>query len=162
MPSKNISISSLILCALVAAIAGVALASGIHSADHSHGDSAIGMPGAISRVNRTVPLVMNDEMRFIPAHIIVKQGETVRFRLKNTGKMDHEFVLGTEEELIKHKQLMEELPEMEHEDPNMITVAPGETGAIVWHFTRKGKVNFACLLPGHFDAGMRGSIKVLP
>lgn len=161
MPSKNILISSLILCALVA-IAGVASASGSHSTDHSHGDAAIGMPGAISRVNRTVPIVMNDEMRFIPDHITVKQGETVRFTLKNTGTMDHEFVLGTEQELTRHKELMKKFPEMEHDDPNMITVAPGKTDVIVWHFTRKGNVDFACLLPGHFDDGMKGSIKVLP
>lgn len=101
-------------------------------------------------------------MLFIPANITVKEGEIIRFKLKNSGKLDHEFVLGTEQELKKHNDLMEKFPEMKHDDPTMITVAPGETGEIIWHFTRKGSVSFACLVPGHFDHGMKGNIKVLP
>jgi uncharacterized cupredoxin-like copper-binding protein len=155
------SILSFILCSLVS-IAGVALASGTHSTGNGHGDETIGKPGTASQVTRTVNIDMNDAMRFVPANITVKKGETIRFKLKNSGKMDHEFVLGTEQELKKHNELMEKFPEMEHDDPNMITVAPGETGGIIWHFTKKGKVNFACLIPGHFDDGMKGNVKVLP
>lgn len=148
-------------CGLMA-LTGVALANGSQSEDHSHDNGTLGVPGVVSRVDRTVNVEMNDAMLFIPARITVKQDETVRFRLKNTGKMDHEFVLGTEQELKKHNELMEQFPEMEHDDPNMITVAPGKTGELIWHFTKKGIVGFACLLPGHFDAGMKGTIKVSP
>lgn len=152
---------SLMFCGLMA-IAGVALASDSQSEDHGHGNGTIGVPGVASRVDRTVNVEMNDAMLFIPARITVKQGETVRFRLKNAGKMEHEFVLGTEQELKKHNELMERFPEMEHDDPNMIIVASGEIGELIWHFTEKGVVGFACLLPGHFDAGMKGTIKVFP
>lgn len=155
------SIPSYIFCSLVS-MAGVALASGTHSTGNGHDDETIGKPGAASQVNRTVKIDMNDAMRFIPANITVKKGETIRFKLKNLGRMDHEFVLGTERELKEHNDLMEKFPEMEHDDPNMITVAPGETGEIVWHYNKKGKVNFACLIPGHFNEGMKGKVKVLP
>lgn len=158
MPSKYIL--SLVFCSLVS-MAGVAHACDTHSTGESHNNETIGMPGVASQVNRTVQIDMNDEMRFIPTHLTVKQGETVRFKLKNSGKMDHEFVLGTEQELEKHNELMEKFPGMEHDDPNMITVAPGKTGEIIWHFTKNGKVSFACLIPGHFDAGMTGNIEVL-
>lgn len=159
MTSKYIV--SLVFCSLVS-MAGGAHACDTHSTGDSHNNETIGMPGVASQVNRTVQIDMNDEMRFVPANLTVKQGETVRFKVKNSGKMDHEFVLGTEQELKKHNELMEKFPGMEHDDPNMITVAPGKTGEIFWHFTKKGKVNFVCLIPGHFDAGMTGNIEVLP
>jgi len=76
--------------------------------------------------------------------------------------MEHEFVLGTEEALKKHYELMEKFPEMEHADANMIRVDPGKTGEVLWRFTKTGEVGFACLLSGHFDAGMKGAIKVFP
>jgi uncharacterized cupredoxin-like copper-binding protein len=150
----------LLLLYNLASLTGVALAGDNHSAGHDHLEDSIGRPGAAAQVKRTVNIEMNDAMRFIPASITVKKGEIIRFRLKNSGEMDHEFVLGTEEELKNHQELMEKHPEMEHDDPNMITVAPGEAGEIIWHFTRNGIVGFACLLPGHFDAGMKGNIKV--
>ena len=153
------SILLLLLYNLVS-LAGTALAGGNHSVGHDHVDGTIGRPGAAAQVNRTVNIEMNDAMRYIPASITVKQGEIIRFRLKNSGETDHEFVLGTEQEFKKHHELMEKLPEMEHDEPNMITVAPGESGEIIWHFTRNGIVGFACLLPGHFDAGMKGNITV--
>lgn len=152
---------SLIFCTLVT-ISGEAFASGTHSTGHGHDNETIGIPGKDSQVNRTVNIEMNDNMRFNPDNITVKQGETVRFKLKNTGNIDHEFVLGTEQDLKNHNELMERFPEMEHDEPNMITVAPGKTGEVVWQFTRNGKVNFACLIHGHFDAGMQGAINVFP
>ena len=90
----------------------------------------------------------------------VRQGETVRFVVKNSGKVKHEMVLGTEKELKEHYELMKKNPEMEHDEPNMVTLAPGKTGEIVWQFTRAGKVDFACLQPGHYDAGMKGAVSV--
>lgn len=141
-------------------MAGVALASDTHSTGHSHDDTTIGKPGEVSQVNQTVDIEMNDSMRFIPDQLTVKQGETIRFQVKNIGQKKHEFVLGTQKELEEHNKLMQKFPGMEHDDANMISVAPGQTGEVIWHFTKTGKVNFACLLPGHFDAGMKGEIRV--
>lgn len=103
---------------------------------------------------------MTDAMRFNPANIAVKQGETIRFVVKNSGQVKHEFVLGTDKELKEHYELMKKFPEMEHSDPSMVTVAPGRTGEVIWQFTRSGTVAFACLQPGHYDAGMKGAVSV--
>ena len=126
---------------------------------HAHAD-AIGVPGKAAKVNRTVNVDMTDAMRFKPASIAVKQGETVRFVVKNSGRLKHEFVLGTEAELKEHYELMKKFPEMEHSDPNQVTVAPGKTGEVIWQFTKAGKIDFACLQPGHYDAGMKGFVNV--
>lgn len=109
---------------------------------------------------RTINVDMTDGMRFTPADIKVKQGETVRFVVKNSGQLKHELVLGTEKELKEHYEAMKKNPEMEHADPNMVTLAAGKSGEIVWQFTKAGKVDFACLQPGHYDAGMKGAVTV--
>lgn len=128
---------------------------------HEHHDSdAIGVAGEAAKASRTVTVDMSDKMRFTPATLAVRQGETVRFVVKNSGALKHEFVLGTEKELKAHSELMKKFPEMEHSDPNMVTVAPGKTGEVVWKFTNPGKVDFACLQPGHYDAGMKGAVTV--
>ena len=99
-------------------------------------------------------------MRFNPSSIEARQGETVRFVVKNSGQLKHELVLGTATELAEHAEVMKKFPEMEHADANMVTVAPGKTGEVIWRFTKAGKVDFACLQPGHFDAGMKGAVAV--
>ncbi|MDO8777191.1 MAG: cupredoxin family protein [Burkholderiaceae bacterium] len=139
-------------------LAMTAMASGKHAGGHD--DEAIGKPGVASKVTRTVNVDMKDDMRFHSSNFNVKQGETVRFVAKNSGRVKHEMVLGTETELKEHYEVMKKNPEMEHADDNMVTVAPGKTGEIIWQFTKAGKVDFACLQPGHFDAGMKGLIKV--
>ena len=105
---------------------------------------------------------MRDNMRFVPSKLSVKQGETVRIVVKNTGQLTHEIVLGSEKDLKAHAELMKKFPEMEHAEPNMLTLAPGKTGELVWKFSRAGVVNFACLQPGHFEAGMKGQVRVSP
>lgn len=138
-----------------------ALASGMHEGGHGHEETtAYGEPGDAARVTRTVTIEATDNMRYRPDAIAVKRGETVRFVVKNTGKLSHEFVLGDEESLKEHAELMRKYPDMEHADPNMAKVGPGETGTLVWKFTHGGKVQFACLLPGHYEAGMVGNIQV--
>ena len=132
-----------------------------HAHEHGHGDAdAIGTAGKAAKVTRTVTVDMTDAMRFTPTSISAKQGETIRFTVKNSGKVKHEFVLGTEKELKEHYELMKKFPEMEHSDPQMVTVAPGKTGEVIWQFTKAGKIDFACLQPGHYDAGMKGAVKV--
>lgn len=135
-----------------------AMAAGDHAAGHD--TDAIGQPGVAAKVTRTLHIDMTDAMRFSTANITARQGETIRFVLRNTGKLKHEMVLGTEKALKAHYEAMKKFPEMEHDDANMASVAPGKTGEIIWQFTRAGKVDFACLQPGHYDAGMKGLVTV--
>ena len=129
------------------------------NADEGHA-SPLGQPGNPAKVTRTVDIVMSDAMRYTPSSIKVKRGETIRFRVKNTGQIKHEMVLGSLAELKEHAKTMTKFPEMEHDDPNAISVEPGKTGELVWRFTKAGKFDFACLVPGHFEAGMQGKIAV--
>ena len=103
---------------------------------------------------------MTDDMRFTPNHFSVKQGETVRLRVENKGQIMHEVVLGTTESLQEHADLMLKFPEMEHDEPYMAHVAPAKREDLVWTFNRAGTFDFACLIAGHFQAGMRGTFTV--
>ena len=150
---------------LVIAIPGLflalsAMANGNHAGGHGSVEE-IGKPGLAAQVTRTVNVDMTDDMRFHTSKIAVKQGETIRFVAKNSGQIKHEMVLGTAKELKDHYEVMKKNPEMEHADENMVTVAPGQSGEIIWQFTKPGKVEFACLQPGHYDAGMKGSVNVI-
>ena len=147
------------LAAMTASAAAGAWATGNHAGGHEAGE-AIGKPSVAAKATRTVQVDMADSMRFTPANISVKQGETVRFVIKNSGQVKHELVLGTEKGLKEHYEVMKKNPEMEHDDPNMVALAPGKSGEVVWQFTKAGKVDFACLQPGHYDAGMKGAVNV--
>ena len=131
--------------------------SGASKAAHA---SAVGQPGKAADVSRTIEVDMTDAMRFNPADIDVKRGETVKFIVKNSGKLTHEIVLGSIKELKEHAEMMRKMPQMAHVDENMVSLAPGKTGEMIWHFTQAGKFDFACLQPGHFEAGMKGKVAV--
>ena len=150
--------------ATLMSMAAFAHASGNHAGGHDHAQghdsSAIGEPGDAARVTRTVRVDMADTMRFTPAQITVQRGETVRFEVVNGGRVRHEMTLGTPADLLAHAEQMRKHPEMEHADDNAVTVDPGQRGEIIWHFTQAGTVDFACLQPGHFEAGMRGAVQV--
>jgi uncharacterized cupredoxin-like copper-binding protein len=120
-----------------------------------------GIGGHSNAVKRTVEIRMADNMRFTPDLVEVKQGETIRFVHVNGGKVMHEFVLGTRKDLDEHAALMKRFPSMKHDEPYMAHVGPGKNGEIVWNFNKVGEFDFACLLPGHYDAGMIGKIKVV-
>lgn len=122
---------------------------------------AWGIAGDARAATRTIEIRMNDNMRFTPDHIEVRQGETVRLLHFNKGQVMHEFVLGTKAELDEHAILMKKFPTMEHDEPYMAHVPPGKQGEIVWSFNRPGEFDFACLIPGHYEAGMIGTIKVV-
>jgi len=94
------------------------------------------------------------------ACVCVRRGETVRFVVKNRGKLLHEMVLGTRQDLEAHAALMKKFPGMEHDEPNMLHVAPGKTGELGWQFTNAGEFHYGCLVPGHFESGMVGKIVV--
>jgi uncharacterized cupredoxin-like copper-binding protein len=120
-----------------------------------------GIAGDSAAVSRTVGVRMLDTMRFLPDEIEVRLGETVRFVVSNEGRMMHEFVIGTQAENKAHAELMLKYPNMEHEAAYMAHVAPGRDGEVVWHFNRPGEFEFACLIAGHYQAGMIGIIRVV-
>ena len=119
-----------------------------------------GIAGDARAARRSIEVGMGDDMRFTPARIEVRQGETVRFVIRNRGQAMHEFVLGTKQELDAHAALMMKFPGMEHDEPYMAHVAPGRTGEIVWTFNRAGEFDFACLIAGHYQSGMVGKVVV--
>ncbi len=119
-----------------------------------------GQEGDAKRVSRTINIRMSDKMRFTPDTIDVKQGETIRFIVRNGGKVLHEMVIGTEKELAAHAEMMKKHPNMEHDEPFMAHVGPTKKADMVWKFSEPGTFTFACLIPGHFEAGMKGTIRV--
>lgn len=158
------SIKTLVLASTLA-FSGLALAHG--DEDHSASSGPVrkeqkdwGIAGDASAARRTLEFKMNDSMRFTPNRIQVRQGETVKLAIQNEGKVMHEFVIGTKKELDDHAALMMKFPGMEHSEPYMAHVAPGKTGEIVWTFNRAGEFDFACLIAGHYQAGMVGKVKV--
>jgi uncharacterized cupredoxin-like copper-binding protein len=124
-------------------------------------EKPFGKAGDPQKVTRTITFHMTDKMRFDPSQITVKQGETVRFVARNNGKIMHEMVIGTMKDLKEHAEQMKKFPGMEHDEPYMAHVAPGKSEEIIWQFTKAGEFDFACLIAGHFDAGMVGKIKVV-
>jgi uncharacterized cupredoxin-like copper-binding protein len=119
-----------------------------------------GIAGDAKAAKRTIEVAMGDDMRFRPDRIELRQGETVRFVVRNTGKVMHEFVIGDRKELDEHAALMVKFHDMEHDEPYMAHVGPGKSGEIVWTFNRAGDFDFACLIAGHYSAGMVGKIVV--
>ena len=145
----------------------IAFAGGSHDGGHGdddHHELAAGKPGDASKVTRTVNVKMYEtddgEMLFEPASLKVEHGETIRFAIVNAGENEHEFVLDSYEKNQEHKALMAKFPEMEHDDPNSVRLEEGEKGEIVWEFSNHGEFEFACLIPGHYEAGMKGVLKV--
>jgi uncharacterized cupredoxin-like copper-binding protein len=159
------SIRNTVVLAALAIVSANALAHG--DAQHEKKSRPIsteqkpfGREGDPKQVTRTIEIDMSDKMRFAPAQLTIRQGETVRFRVKNSGKVLHEMVLGTMQELKEHAELMKKHPGMEHEEPYMTHVAAGKRETMVWHFNQPGEFYYGCLIPGHFEAGMIGKIIV--
>jgi uncharacterized cupredoxin-like copper-binding protein len=167
MPSPVLS-RRLALAAL--SFAGVPLAAradtahGAHAKGHGAQPKKTQMPwgivGDAKAATRTVVLRMTDDMRFTPDKLAISQGETIRIVLHNHGKLQHELVLGTRRTLDAHAAMMVKSPGMAHAEPYMAHVSPGKSGEIVWHFNRPGSFEFACLIAGHYQAGMVGKIDV--
>jgi uncharacterized cupredoxin-like copper-binding protein len=144
-------------------------------------ETPFGRAGDPKKAKRTIRVAMADSMQFAVASapeqrttdvragnaphamsgdIVVRRGETVRFIVRNDGKLMHEMVIGTMKDLKDHAELMRKHPGMEHDEPYMAHVAPGKQGEIVWQFTRAGEFHYACLVPGHMEAGMISKITV--
>lgn len=153
----------LVSVALTMGVSNVALAHGERKSSNApvlKEQTDWGIAGDVKSANRTVEVSMGDDMRFSPGRLSVKQGETIRFVVRNSGALLHEFVIGTPAENAKHAELMLKFPGMEHDEPYMAHVNPGQTGEIVWTFNRAGTFEFGCLIAGHFQAGMVGTITV--
>jgi uncharacterized cupredoxin-like copper-binding protein len=130
---------------------------------HSHASFSAGEPGNPKRPARVVQVTMREsdgKMMFVPERVEIKRGEQIKFILRNNGELDHEFVLATTEENIQHAEEMKKNPEMEHDDPNSKRVAPTKSAEIIWRFTKAGQFEYGCLIPGHREAGMTGTIIV--
>jgi len=145
---------------LAACVVGVAAAT---TGAAAHEASAAGTPGDPRLSARTVDVVMSDGadgMRFSPDRIEARQGEQIRFVIRNDGSLAHEFFLGGADEIKRHAAMMDAMPDMKHDEPNAATLGPGATTTLLWRFPRKGEFAFACLIPGHFKAGMHGTVAV--
>ncbi|HET9618096.1 MAG TPA: cupredoxin family protein [Pseudolabrys sp.] len=149
---------------LISAFAAAALLATIGLAAAHEGEHfSAGVPGNAKKPARTVTVVMSDDegaMKFTPDRLEVKKGEQVRFVIQNKGALKHEFMLASVKDNDKHAEMMKKFPDMEHDDPNAKSVDPGKTAEMVWRFTKTGTFEFACLIPGHREAGMHGSVTV--
>jgi uncharacterized cupredoxin-like copper-binding protein len=166
-PTRRHHLQQLLCATAVLALPLMARAHGDMHKDHHPASGPVlkeqkpwGIAGEAKDVQRTITIRMNDDMRFAPKHLDVKLGQTLRLRAENKGQVMHEIVIGTPQELQAHAEMMKKHPNMEHDEPYMAHVSPGQTSDIVWTFNREGDFEFACLLPGHFEAGMRGTIRV--
>lgn len=151
---KNIKALGITLIAL-SALASLASA---HE-QHAHKGYAAGEPGDARKASRTIEVEMT-EMAFTPSRIEVNRGEQIKFVIRNVDKEDHEFLIATTEENLKHAEVMKKHPRMEHDDPNGVRLGPKKSAEILWKFTRAGTFEFACLIPDHRDYGMTGRIVV--
>jgi uncharacterized cupredoxin-like copper-binding protein len=133
------------------------------AAHEGHEHFSAGEPGDPKKPSRTVKVTMLEQgkqMLFEPAVVEVRLGEQIRFVIYNEGTWNHEFVLATEPANRKHAELMKKFPDMEHNDPNAARLSPFSSGEILWKFTRRGEFEYACLIPGHLEAGMHGEVIV--
>lgn len=159
--------SRLISATAVAALLALPWAALAHDAtDHakrlsiSTEELPFGVEGDPRKASRTITLTTDDTMRYSQPQIRVAQGETITFAVTNKGKLLHELVLGTEDGLRRHAEAMRTNPGMQHDEPYMTHVKPGATERITWKFTKPGTFLYACLVAGHFEAGMKGTIVV--
>jgi len=126
---------------------------------HGHETYSAGEPGNPKKPSRTIEVTMS-EMEFTPSRIEVKRGEQIRFIVRNAGTEDHEFLLASTEDNLKHAEAMKKNPKMEHDDPNGVRLAPKKSAEILWKFTKAGTFEYSCLIPDHRDYGMTGRITV--
>ena len=140
------------------AISALQLPAGAHD-KHARETYAAGEPGNPKARSRTIQVEMS-EMEYTPSRIEVKRGEQIRFVIRNVGKEDHEFLLATTAENLKHAEEMKKHPHMEHDDPNGVRLKPQQSAEIVWKFTHAGTFEYSCLIPDHRDYGMIGRVTV--
>lgn len=152
------------LLAVIAATAANQAMAGAGPKGHTHAIFNAGTPGDPNKPFRIIEMTAKEGdgvMAFEPAKIVVQQGEQIKFVIKNAGELDHEFMLESFEANKKHAVEMLKNPEMEHDDPNGKRIVSKKQAEIVWKFSKPGTFEYACLIPGHYDAGMRGVVEVV-
>ncbi len=161
-----------IACAFIVAPSGLVLAGGGGDHGHGHSPAAIGKPGMAGHVDRTIHVDMDDNSFSMDA-IEVRMGETIRFKLVNRGDAAHEFSIGTGDMHAQHRKEMLKMMHdgkmdengmpmaKDHDDENTLSLAPGDSGELIWTFTKAGKLEAACNLPGHYESGMHAKLAVL-
>jgi|SoiMethySBSTD1v2_1073268.scaffolds.fasta_scaffold14169_5 uncharacterized cupredoxin-like copper-binding protein len=163
MPRKS-GVVAISLAAFLAAALALSQGMGpIRAFAHQGHAFAAGEPGDPKKPFRTVEITMSDgpgTMTYSPDKIEVRKGEQIKFMLKNTGHLAHEFLIDSFENNAKHKIEMEKNPDMEHDDPNGKRLEPKQSAEILWRFTKTGTFEFACLIPGHYETGMKGVVVV--
>jgi len=150
--------------ALVVSFAPAPLLAGADHGRHTHSAAfSAGEPGDASKPSRIVQVTMTEadgKMLFTPSRVEIRSDEQIKFVLRNSGELDHEFILATTEDNLRHASSMKNDSNMEHDDPNAKWLAPQKTGHLVWKFTKAGEFEYACLIPGHREAGMIGTVIV--
>lgn len=136
-----------------------------HARAYDHpGHISIGVPGATDEVSRTIEVNIKETesgyMLFEPDAIPIEKGTVVRFVINNSGALDHEFFLGSFDEIGKHERWMRQHPDMAHDDPNAVAISSGKTAVLDWNFSEMLNLAFVCLVPGHREVGMWGVIIV--
>lgn len=146
----------------------VALVHPVHAAagpkGHTHVSFNAGTPGDPKKPFRVIEMFAKETdkgMAYEPAKIVVEQGEQIKFVLKNVGELSHEFMLETFAANAKHAIEMQKNPEMEHDDPNGKRVESKKQSELIWKFSKLGTFEYACLIPGHYEAGMKGVVEVV-
>ena len=163
--SFNKKLSRVALPAMAAVALLAAAQAGVQAAENPHANQGLvfGEPGNEQQKSRIVQIGMEEgsgEMHFSPAKVEVKKGEQVKFEITNRGELPHEFMLNSFEANRRHKAQMEKYPGMEHDDPNGKTIEPMKSAKLLWRFTKEGTFEFACFIPGHYEAGMKGVVVV--
>lgn len=131
-----------------------------HDHEHGHAVSPAGVPGTPEQVSRVIKVDAYDSMEFKHEPIVVEDGETIRFEITNHGVLAHEFAIGDKEEHKEHQIMMREMPDMQHDDPNVVTLEPGETRSLIWTFAKAADIEVACNIPGHYEGGMHSQVEV--
>ena len=132
--------------------------------NHDAKNGAVGYPAKPSKSQRVIHVSLSDDMRmdFSEDMTELKSGTVINFMIINKGKIPHEFSIGNQTEQKAHAQMMRQMPGMVHNDGNTVSLAPGETKRLAWHFVGDDQVVFSCNIPGHFEAGMFRNAMLMP
>ena len=159
--SKRLGVSTVLIgLALVATACSGGGTESTTTLDPSQSEFPFGSPADRSDADRTVEIAATDSLVFDPAEVTVAPGETITFRIVNTGSLIHDFTLGDQAAQDEHEAEMRGMEGMAHDAPNVVTVAVGETSELTWTFSETGTVLIGCHQLGHYDAGMKGQVIV--
>lgn len=133
--------------------------------DHSNmmdmpGMSAVGMPAKGAKPDKVVHVILGDDMTIkFKKDVKIEPNDVVQFVVMNTGKINHEFTIGSAKEQLEHREMMKTMSgDHMHDSGNSVTVEPGKAKQLLWHFHGDNKIEFACNIPGHAEAGMTKNI----